>query len=377
MHIKHDWMIGAWGTCDEMDDSLEPEFSRKRWQAATVIIFNRDFSLSCSAPSSSHVCMLTTLYATCIMSVGAVLACCTHARTNIAIVATGRSGSTLLMNALAALPHSVHLFEPYFTPESMETALGHAVISAADTPSPYDLFTCSDRVYGLDSVAFLSKFACESTPWIAETAAEVAACAMTRINSTRTMQRCREASSMIIKILQLPWLARKLSPRTPVEGVIPQGTRVIHLVRHPAVVLRSQYTAGWDELHYCEQPSDAMTSCKESPLERLAAHICTEMDEAAAVLAHYEQSHVLVLRYEELVVDYEGAMRRVLHFVKPDQYGTDDTDDELLKSMVEVKLRPHAQLPSNPAKTVSIQDALAVVSGIDVCLNVLQRFYSS
>ena len=300
------------------------------------------------------------------------MTCFTRARTHIAIMGTGRSGSTLLMNALATMPRSVYLFEPYFTPESMETALGRAVISAADTPTLHDLFMCSVKVYGIESVAFLSKFACESTPWIAETSAEIAECKMTKINTTRTIQRCEAANTMIIKLLQLPWLTRKLAPLTAIEDIIPRGTKVIHLVRHPAIVLRSQYAAGWDELHYCRQ-SDTSSTCEQAPLQRLAQHICTQMDETSAVLSHYDQPNVLLLRYEELVVDYQGAMRRVLQFLGAEYQGA---VDDLITSMQSVKQRPHAQLPSNPAKTISIQDAVSVVSNLAVCVDVLQRFYS-
>ena len=290
-------------------------------------------------------------------------------RTNVAIISTGRAGSTLLMHALASTPRSIHMFEPYFAFEVRDASnkLMNRDGSEMHIPLIGELYNCS--VFDDEDITVLtmSQFSCKSSKWIAETLEEVDACMQSMINVDRTKKRCNSAHMMILKIIRLPWLVRKLAT----SAVFPPGTKVIHLVRHPAAVLQSQFAAGWDELLEVRS-SDPSQAPK---IIRLVDEICYEMTMNAAIISEYaesspQQENVLVVRYEDLVHDYHGVMRQILQFT-----GVKHTD-ELAGTLEDVRMVKHAAVPTfTTEKSMSDQEANRLVGADPFCRKVIGQFY--
>ena len=287
-----------------------------------------------------------------------ILGLAAHARENVAIISTGRSGSTLLMNLLGAVPETVFLFEPYFSIAHHDMEVEELPPRSHLIPRMDHLFDCSFAQWHDQLRNVLSQFACDNTPWIAETPQEVANCRAFVFDIQRTFKRCNAAHMMVLKILKLPWLARKLETKQ----VIPESVKVIHLVRAPAAVLASQHAAGWVDL---VKPSAGV-----SPAFALAGEICSEMAANFDILQAHASDRVLVLRYEDVIHDFDASMGRVLQFV--------DTEPSagLISHLASVREKLHANIPRYRSKVLTASAAQAIVDAQPLCRAVDARLHS-
>ena len=283
-------------------------------------------------------------------------------RANIAIIAAGRSGSTLLMNLLALVPKTVFYFEPYANLEGYDAQFAYVPEGDPIIPRIAQLFDCSNTITVDRLQTILTKFACEETPWIAETPEEAAQCNQLNPPIARSLQRCNDAEFILLKILRLPWLATKLGPL----GIIPADTKVIHLVRHPAAVLKSQYAAGWDDF----LPDHNRLQDQSSVITSLANKLCYEMAQNHAILTVYNTPEILIVRYEDLVNDYEATVRATLEFI-----GADADDEQLLAKLSGVKETRHAEIPQFQERVISIETANAAVASSLYCQKIINIFY--
>ena len=297
----------------------------------------------------------------------AVLVAGVLARTDVAIISTGRAGSTLLMNALASVPESIHMFEPHFAYQVFDdnNMLVQDDGLPLHVPRLKEFFDCSVFNDPDAAAMSMSQFSCKSSHWIAETPDEVDACLRSMINIARTKERCNNAHMMILKIIRLPWLAHKLGT----SALFPPGAKVIHLVRHPAAVLKSQFAAGWDEL--LEARGDGQAHAPK--IIRLVDEICYEMTVNTAIIKEYEastqQGHVLVVRYEDLAHDFHGVMQQILQFV-----GAESTD-ELTETLEAVRQIKHANIPTLAVKSITDEQAAVLVSADPFCRQVIGQYY--
>ena len=268
------------------------------------------------------------------------------------------------MKALAAVPETVFFFEPYYALEFHDTMAKKYNIVRDDVPTIPELLSCSYLNDDARASNILSKFACKETGWMAETPSEIDACIAHRtINTNRTKARCVAASHVVLKVLKLPWLARKLGTSNP----IPAGSKAIHLVRHPAAVLKSQFASGWDGLIRPEFISPA-----RSGLSQLASQICYQMAQNDAILALAEPDNVIVVKYETLTDKFPAEIRRVLDFV-----GIEATA-ELIQLLKQARATKHADIPVySEDHVLTYEHALKVVSGVPLCQVVMKRFYPS
>ena len=289
------------------------------------------------------------------------------ARSNIAIVSIGRSGSTLLMKALGSLPDTVYFFEPYFTFETYDREIETLSVEDIRLPRLSQLFDCSIFDNAFVASAMMSHFACNESRWIAETPDEVNQCMndFLESNMTRSKSRCMNAKRNVVKTLRLPWLSSKLGA----SGIIPNNTRVISLIRHPRSVLKSQYAAGWD--YFTNLQLDV-----PSRLALLASKICQDMIANSRLLHIYSENAlnmrntpVLVVQYEWFVEDFTSTMRKVMQFIEAD----DIKDAEVTFNAVrEIK---HAAIPTYDWKTLTDEEADQYVSADPACQSVLERYY--
>ena len=305
---------------------------------------------------------VTTACAPCFLRLAVlVLACAACAsRQHVAILSTGRSGSTLLMELLASLPNTVYYFEPYFNFAHHDEHVSPIPIHDAAIPRMAELYDCERMIRDGRIQSITSLFACEGTAWIAETPAEVEACKSGVINIERSLSRCLSSSRMVVKATKLPWLTIKLNS----TAVIPRDVKVIHLVRHPAAVLRSQYSAGWDVLY----PRVGSLSA----LESLGVHICSEMLVTAHALEQLEPANVITVRYEDMIAQFDETMLQVLAFldIKP-------TDEVLARFQHVRALSSYAGLPRHPDKTATPESAAAAVAQSEMCRYVTDLYYSA
>ena len=268
------------------------------------------------------------------------------------------------MKALAAIPETVFFFEPYYALEFHDTMVKRYNITGADVPTILELQSCAYLNEDARASHILSKFACKETSWMADSPSEIDACIVNRtIDVSRTKARCVAASNVVLKVLKLPWLARKLATPNP----IPVGSKVVHLVRHPAAILKSQFASGWDGLI---RPEFIVPG--RSGVFQLASQICYQIAQNDAILAHSDAGNVLVVKYETLTENYAMEMRRVLDFI-----GVGATD-ELLAVLEQARSTKHADLPVySQDHVISIEQARKVVSGVPLCQVAMQRFYRS
>ena len=313
------------------------------------------------ASVASHLLLVFSILSRALAMYLALLLLCgaaVQARESVAIISTGRSGSTLLMNLLGAVPETVFLFEPYFSISHHDTEVEKLPARSHLIPRMEHLFDCSFAMWHDQLRNVLSQFACDNTPWLAETAQEVADCRAFVFNIQRTHKRCTSANMMVLKILKLPWLARKLETKR----VIPEAALVIHLVRRPAAVLASQHAAGWVDL--------VKASAGVSPAFALAGEICSEMTSNTEILETHPSDRVLLIHYEELIGNFDATMKRVLQFVHV------EPSVELIAHLASVREKLHANIPRYRGKVLTSSAAQAIVDAQPLCRPVDSQLYS-
>ena len=285
-----------------------------------------------------------------------------QALTHVAIVSVGRSGSTLLMKALAAAPDSVFYFEPYYAYEVVDTRMKEVVVHTSEVPTIKELLNCDVLNNTVTTSRIISRFACNESRWLAETQTDIDACINRgSVNLHRARSRCMSAENVVVKILNLPWLSRKLGT----TSLIPAGTKILHLVRHPAAVLKSQHAAGWDGFLL---PHERLPG--RSVLHQLASKICSEMIQNGAILdSHVDQSAVRIVRYEDLTANFSSAMGGVVEFVGL------ESSRALTEAIAEARATKHADLPSFAETSITLSDAERAVSEVGVCRAAVGRFY--
>ena len=276
---------------------------------------------------------------------------------HVAILSTGRSGSTLLMELLGSLPDTVFFFEPYFNFAHHDEHVSAIPINDSVIPRMSELYDCHGIMREGRLQSIMSLFACEGTSWIAETPAEVDLCMKGVINIERSLSRCLSSSRIVLKVTKLPWLMVKLNS----TGVVPQDVKVIHLVRHPAAVLKSQYSAGWDVLYPRVDLLDGPAS--------LGAHICAEMLVTANALEQLDSANVLTVRYEDIMGQFDLVMAQVLRFLEA------RADAGLLVKLQHARQGQLAGIPRRADKMLTAEEAMAAVARSDVCQYVSNQYY--
>ena len=282
----------------------------------------------------------------------------------MAIVSVGRSGSTLLMKALASAPKSVFYFEPYYAIEVVDTRMKQVVVQTTDVPTINEIMNCNVLNSAAMTSRILTSFSCNESRWLAETQTEIDNClAGGIINLQRAYSRCMAADNVIVKILNLPWLSRKLGT----TSLIPAESKIVHLVRHPAAVLKSQFAAAWDTFLLPHERTPG-----RSVLHQLAGKICSEMIQNAVILdSHVDQSAVRIVRYEDLAADFSSTMRQIVEFVGM------ESSQALTEALAAVQAAKHADLPSFMSSTITLSEAERAVSEVAICQAVLRKKYDS
>ena len=280
------------------------------------------------------------------------------------IVSVGRSGSTLLMKALASAPKSVFYFEPYYAIEVVDTRMKQVVVQTTDVPTIKELMNCNVLNSAAMTSRILTSFSCNESRWLAETQTEIDTCINdSAIKLQRAYSRCMAADNVIVKILNLPWLSRKLGT----TSLIPAESKIVHLVRHPAAVLKSQFAAAWDTFLLPHERTPG-----RSVLHQLAGKICSEMIQNAVILdSHVNQSAVRIVRYEDLAADFSSTMRQIVEFVGM------ESSQALTEALAAVQAAKHADLPGFASSTITLAEAERAVSEVPMCRVILMKYYPS
>ena len=268
------------------------------------------------------------------------------------------------MKALASAPKSVFYFEPYHTPQVVDTTFKDLVVRASDLPTINELMNCNVLNSAAMTSRILSQFACNESKWLAETQTEIDTCINDgAIKLQRAYSRCMAADNVIVKILNLPWLSRKLGT----TSLIPAESKIVHLVRHPAAVLKSQFAAAWDTFLLPHERTPG-----RSVLHQLAGKICSEMIQNAVILdSHADQSAVRIVRYEDLVADFSSTMRQIVEFVGM------ESSQALTEALAAVQAAKHADLPGFASSAITLSEAERAVSEVAICQAVLRKNYDS
>ena len=113
------------------------------------------------------------------------------------------------------------------------------------------------------------------------------------------------AQRRMAKIIRAPFLARQFG----YEHVFPRDAKVVHIVRAPWDVLRSQKRLGW--LNPSRVPAGQDVD------EHFAASICNQALEThrAALMSHVPRESYLLLRYEDLVGDFDAQLQELFAFI--------------------------------------------------------------
>ena len=162
---------------------------------------------------------------------------------------------------------------------------------------------------------------------------------------------------MVLKILKLPWLTKHLS----MSNIFPQYTKFIHLVRHPADVLKSQYASGWDDL--------LGVTLGENPKKKLGTDVCNEMLEIDAWFSKQAPDRVLVVKYEDLISKFDPTVRKIADYL-----GITITDS-LMSDFRRVRETKFADIPRYSGRNMTSEEGRSIANRLPACRTVMDRFY--
>eukprot|EP00042_Codosiga_hollandica_P047842 m.525140 g.525140 ORF g.525140 m.525140 type:complete len:442 (-) comp57540_c0_seq1:346-1671(-) len=231
--------------------------------------------------------------------------------TKVLELSVGRSGSTFLMELLALIPNSFLVPEPY---KIFETEF-YFPDGSVKPPLPAipDLVHCNFLKNQLVVNKVFWLYACDNVPWIAKNATLYSQCVNKTLDPLFLLNRCRQADLILVKVIRSSWLAKQLGkmPR------IPANVKIVHFMRSPWAVVRSQAELGWfqREMYTRMVPKD------KDPLYFHLSRVCSEMMLHTYIADTHARSHatdapvLLTLRYEDIVGNFEYVLRRLLEFV--------------------------------------------------------------
>jgi hypothetical protein len=211
-----------------------------------------------------------------------------NAVNNIAILGIARSGTTLMMHLLSALDNQAFILpEPYTSWEELPEVI--------EAPAPPALFNCTSLNKKRVIFSLQTPFACNNTPHIAQSSALFQRCLKQSIEAEEFQSWCQHASLRIVKFLRLPLLAR----HRPLEGLLQstQAIKFIHIVRNPAVSVKSQYVLGW---------------IKDHNLDELAERACQDILFHQSIIESLPANSTLTVRYEDLTSEFADVMSRIV-----------------------------------------------------------------
>jgi hypothetical protein len=258
----------------------------------------------------------------------------------------GRSGSTLAMELLASSENTFMIAEPYYN--YAVSAVQPMYLPPSEIPSVQNLMDCTflyDRIT-LDRVFWF--FACDTIPWIKDNATLFSLCKNGQLDSAMLQRRCMRADHIVMKVIRFPML-----PQANVTlPYIPDDVKVLHFVRAPWDVVVSQRKAGWFEGVVVREHLEI---------------ICEWIDYHRNISLLISPSNLLVMRYEDLVLDFERGLETMFAFAEVEL-----TPDVRVKAQT-IKRVKHAILPgktfdTDPAhvKQMSLE--------IDACQRVSRDF---
>lgn len=151
-------------------------------------------------------------------------------------------------------------------------------------------------------------------------------------------RHCRESSLRLLKTIRFHTFNASFSAFMAMRA---WDTRVIHLVRNPWHVLRSQIVAGWhgdhlDEVHF----------------SRISHVRCRNMTATHQYLhAAVPDSRLLVVRYEDMMLNPSGKLSEIMQFLN--RNCSEICSHNAVRKILSTK---HAHLSINTRAAASIQD---------------------
>eukprot|EP00042_Codosiga_hollandica_P034833 m.249856 g.249856 ORF g.249856 m.249856 type:complete len:184 (+) comp54502_c1_seq12:486-1037(+) len=100
------------------------------------------------------------------------------------------------------------------------------------------------------------------------------------------------------------------------QAVLPAGVPVVHVVRHPAMILRSAVQLGWyidPVIRYTvTEPLSSPVAPFHSPVETYLERICRSMLDNHNIIAQHPNTPAITVRLEDIVNNFRPTMAEVL-----------------------------------------------------------------
>eukprot|EP00042_Codosiga_hollandica_P034832 m.249844 g.249844 ORF g.249844 m.249844 type:complete len:189 (+) comp54502_c1_seq10:486-1052(+) len=157
------------------------------------------------------------------------------------------------------------------------------------------------------------------------------------------------------------------------QAVLPAGVPVVHVVRHPAMILRSAVQLGWyidPVIRYTvTEPLSSPVAPFHSPVETYLERICRSMLDNHNIIAQHPNTPAITVRLEDIVNNFRPTMAEVLaHLNIP-------LSDAALSRLEQESETRAADLPPFFLQDVlTIDHALQLVRNYPTCATALELF---
>ena len=174
---------------------------------------------------------------------------------------------------------------------------------------------------------------------------------------SQVVNLCLDSDLRLTKVIRIPYLAAALNT----TDVLPTHAKIIHIVRHPADILKSQYKMGWLRV-------DRVPAGRER-FEYYAEVLCKNMAVNEQVASEYEHTHghVLRIRFEDFIAHKTATTAAIYQFI--DEPMTDE-----ISSRTSVILERNIMAGSSDKRIMSHDEAVSYVSMHAICSNIMSLY---
>lgn len=249
--------------------------------------------------------------------------------TNLLIVSQGRSGSSFVGQIFNQSPKVFYMYEPLLTVErvhDIDTFIGNNTEHYSELATKWldEIFKCNfTKSAYLDYLSRpahfrLSSRVLKSPPFCSKDAAQLSSNEILAQNKCKKIEAdvlseiCRNYTVKVVKVLE-----HRLPNRTleNLQRQHPEG-KILYLVRDPRALILSMYQSGW--ISRLDGKKIIPYTPTSERFHWYVQRICSQMEENIKFVQSRPQwplGHMLLLRYEDLIMRTGNATRKLFDLV--------------------------------------------------------------